>query len=77
LLPGAESALYLLAIGRGRQPMSSGAEVLSNGAVRRKELWGVPCQLKSPHPSLTTEGRLVGVFPPVVEIAVLPMLQIR
>ena len=36
--------------------MPSGAEVLSDGAICRKEPLGVPCRLKSVHPPFPLAG---------------------
>jgi hypothetical protein len=57
--------------------MLSGAEVFSDGAVRRTEPLGVPCRLKSLHPPFPLAGRLAGVSGTVIQIALLAVLHAR
>jgi hypothetical protein len=47
---------------------------LGNGTIGRQELLGVSRRFKPLHAPLPLAGGLMGVFGPVVEIAVLPML---
>jgi hypothetical protein len=74
LLPYLESLNHPLAILGGVESVASRSEVLGDGTIRREKPLGVPWRLEPLHPPLQLACRLMGVFRPVVERAVLPML---
>jgi hypothetical protein len=69
-----DSLPRLLTVEKGGQEVASRSEVLRNGTVGCGETLGLPGRLTPLHASLSLGRRLVGVFRPVVRIAVLPML---
>src|SRR5262249_7224779 len=54
--------------------MSSGAEVLGNGAIRRQKSLGMPGGCEPLHPILALARGAMRVFAPVIEVATLAML---
>src|SRR5215813_2352432 len=54
--------------------MSSGAEVLGNGAIRRQKTLGMPGRLEPLHAILTLPRGARRVLTPVIEVAALPVL---
>jgi hypothetical protein len=54
--------------------VTSGPEVLGDGAIRRGEALGVPWRREALHPPFSLARRLVGVLGAVVQVAMLPML---
>ena len=69
-----ESLPHLLTVDKGGQEVASRSEVLRDGTIGCEETLGRPQRLDSLHASLSLPRRLVGVFRPVVQIAMLPML---
>jgi hypothetical protein len=69
-----ESLRHLLTVDKGGQEVASRSEVLRDGTIGCEETLGRPQRLDSLHTSLSLPRRLVGVFRPVVQIAMLPML---
>jgi hypothetical protein len=65
---------HLLTVGRGGQEVASRSKVLRDGTIGCEETLGLPGRLESLHASLSLPRRLVGVFRPVVQIAMRPML---
>jgi hypothetical protein len=63
-----------LTVDKGGQEVASRSEVLRDGTIGCEETLGRPQRLDSLHTSLSLPRRLVGVFRPVVQIAMLPML---
>jgi hypothetical protein len=53
--------------------MASWAEVRREGTVGREKALGLSWRLEPLHPSFPLTRGLVGVFHPVIEVAVLPM----
>jgi hypothetical protein len=73
VLPGAESLPQFSTVCGSGEEMTSQAEVVRDGAIRREEALGMPRGLEALHPLFPLARRLVGVFGAVVEVAVLPM----
>jgi hypothetical protein len=69
-----ESLPHLLTVDRSGQEVASRSEVLRDGTTGCEETLGLPGRLEPLHASLSLPRRLVGVFRPVVQIAMLPML---
>jgi hypothetical protein len=77
VLPGVESVLHLLPIGRRRQAMPAWAKVLGDGTIGGEEPLCVSWGLESLHAPLPLAGGLVGVLRAVVEVPVLAMFHPR
>jgi hypothetical protein len=77
LSPGLESLRHLLTVGGGRAEVTPGPEVRRRKAIRGEEALGVPGRLEPLHPSFPLASGLVGVFCPVIQIAMLSMLYPR
>jgi hypothetical protein len=73
-MPALEALGHLLAILEGREPVASRAEVLGDGTIGREEPLRVPGRLEPLHAPLPLAGGLMGVFSPIVQIAVLAVL---
>ena len=72
-LPDVESWPHLLTVGQGGKEMSSRAAIWRDGTLRCQEPLGLSCGLTPRHPPLSLTWRLMRVFRPIVEIAMLPM----
>jgi hypothetical protein len=77
VLPGVESFSQLLTVFGDGKKVTSQAEVLGNGTIGREEALGVSRRLEPLHPPFPLARRLVGVFRPIVQIAMLPMFHTR
>jgi hypothetical protein len=73
LPPSPELVRHLLTVFGGREEVTPRPEVRGNGAIRGENALGAPWEFKSLHPSFPLPGRLVRIFRPVIEVAVLPM----
>jgi hypothetical protein len=51
------------------------AEVLGNRTIRGEETLNMPGRFESPHVPFPLARRLVGVFSPIVQVAMLPVFQ--
>jgi hypothetical protein len=61
----------------GEEEVPSRAEVLRDRTIRREEALGVPGGFEPPHVPFPLARRLVGVFRPMVQVAVLPVFDAR
>jgi len=61
----------------GGEEVTSRAEVLRDGTIRREKALGVTRGLEPPHVPFPLARRLVGVFRPIVQVAVLPVFDAR
>jgi hypothetical protein len=73
-MPDLEALGHNVAIHGGREPVASRVEVLRDGTIGREESLGVTQRLEPLHAPLPLAGGLMGVFGPIVQIAVLAVL---
>jgi hypothetical protein len=76
VLPGVESVPHLLTVCRGGEE-TSGPEVLCDGTIGGEEALGLPWGLEPWQAPFTLARGLVGVFRPMVQVPVLPVLDPR
>lgn len=77
VLPGVESLPQLLTVLGGGQSVTPWAEVLGDGTMRREKALGVSWGLEPLHAPFPLPGGLMGVFGPIVQIAVLAVFHAR
>jgi hypothetical protein len=75
--PALESVGHFSAVLGGRKLVTSRSEVLGDGTIRGQKPVGVLWRLKPLHAPLPLARRLVGIFRPIIEVAVLPMFHTR
>jgi hypothetical protein len=76
-LLGVESFPQLLTVFGGAEEVTSRAEVLHDGTIRREEAVGVTGGFEPLHAPFALARRLMGVLGAIIEIAVLPMFHAR
>jgi hypothetical protein len=70
-LPALEPLDHLLSIGLGAEKVTSWADVLGDGSVRREKALGVPGGFEPLHPPLPLARGLMRMLRPIVQVAVL------
>ena len=73
VVPHVEAVCAFDAVFPRRQPMPPWTKMLTDGPKGRQESLGMPGGCEAAHRALALAGRFVGVFGPIVEIAVLAM----
>ena len=77
LLPDPEGGGPHGTVGSGRRPMPSRMKMPVNEGVGRQEALGLPCRLEPLHLSFPASGWPMRVLSPIVQIAALPVLDLR